>query len=71
MLPAQYATNIMAEATLFLVKPATLDEIMDKLMGNPATNAIIKYNPANLLPVLGPKRTRIEPMRLCQREPRC
>jgi hypothetical protein len=39
MLPVVYAINIIAEATLFLVKPATLEATMDKEIGKPAANA--------------------------------
>lgn len=45
MFPAVYAMNIIAEATLFLVKPATLEATMDKEMGNPAANATKTHSP--------------------------
>lgn len=35
MLPAQYAMKTMALVTAFFVKPATLEEIMERLMGMP------------------------------------
>lgn len=53
MLPAVYAMNIMAEATLFLVKPATLEEIMDSAMGKPAAKATNSQSPKSLPPWLG------------------
>lgn len=42
--------NIIAEATLFLVNPATLDETIDRAMGKPAAKATNKNNPSNRLP---------------------
>jgi hypothetical protein len=45
MLPVVYAMNIIAEATLFLVKPATLEATIDKEMGKPAANATKIHSP--------------------------
>ncbi|KAF7555907.1 hypothetical protein G7Z17_g1830 [Cylindrodendrum hubeiense] len=47
MLPMVYAMNIIAEATLFLVKPATLEEIIERQMGNPAAKATNNQSPTN------------------------
>lgn len=54
MFPAVYAMNIIADATLFLVNPAMLEEIIDRQMGNPAAKATNNQSPTNWLPRLGP-----------------
>lgn len=64
MLPAQYATNSNEVLTAFFVKPATFEVTMDKLIGIPAAYAMKMNRPNKLLPVLGPKRTRMLPIKL-------
>lgn len=64
MLPAQYAMNIMALATAFLVNPAMFELIIERLMGMPAAYAMKMKTPKRLLPWFVPKRTRMLPMRL-------
>lgn len=54
----------MDEVTLFLVKPATLEETIDSMIGNVAANDVSKKSPESLPPWLGPKRMRIQPPRL-------
>lgn len=56
--------KIIALATVFLVKPATFELIIERLIGIPAAYAMKMKTPKRLLPWLGPKRTRILPMRL-------
>lgn len=52
------------EATAFLVNPATLELIIDKLNGMPATYPMKMKSPSRLLPIFGPYRTRTLPIKL-------
>lgn len=54
----------MDEVTLFFVKPATLEETIDSIIGNVAANDVSMKIPESLPPWLGPNRTRIQPPRL-------
>lgn len=53
MFPTQYAMNIMALATAFLVNPATFEDNKDRLIGIPAAYTMKINKPNSLPPVLG------------------
>lgn len=64
MLPAQYPRVAIDVATLFLVKPATLEAIMENAIATVQGYAQKIRNPKSLLPRFGPNWMRRAPIRL-------